>query len=327
VLYVTFTIKVTNWRTVLRREANELDSAANARAVDSLINYETVKYFNNEAYERGATTADAEVGGRADQEPGLPVLAQPRPGRHHRRRGDAMMWRAAAGVADGSMTGGRHRAGQRLPDPALHPAQLLGVLYREIRQSLTDIERMFGLLGKHREIADAPDAGRPRRPGPCERALRARRLRLRGQPPDPLRRRFRHSRRRTVAVVGHSGSGKSTLARLLFRFYDVQGGAVRSTAPTCAPARRTALRAAIGIVPQDTVLFNDTIYYNIQYGRPGASREEVIAAAQAPPSSTTSSPAARGLRDPRRRARPQALRRREAARGHRPRAAEEPARS
>ncbi|MDX9836815.1 MAG: ABC transporter ATP-binding protein/permease [Azoarcus sp.] len=280
-IYIVFTVKVTNWRTALRRQANELDSAANARAIDSLINYETVKYFNNEAYE-----AD-----RYDQELAKWTSAQIT--NQYSLSGlnigqaaiiavgvTAMMWQAAIRVASGAMTIGDIVLVNAFMIQLYIPLNFLGMMYRELRQALTDIERMFGLMHEHREIADAPDA-----------------LTL---PPGPASVRFEHvgfaydTKRpilhdldfevpagRTVAIVGHSGSGKSTLARLLYRFYDVQSGAIRINGHDLRQLTQDSLHAAIGIVPQDTVLFNDTLFYNIQYGRPSASREEVDAAARA----------------------------------------------
>jgi ATP-binding cassette subfamily B protein len=281
VCYIGFTIAVTNWRTHLRRAANELDSQANTRAIDSLLNYETVKYFNNEDYE--ARRYDQQLqkweAAQVKSQVSLSFL----------NMGQAgiiavgvtlMMWRATVGVVDGSMTVGDIVLVNALLIQLYIPLNFLGVLYREIRQSLTDIERMFALLHQHREIQDAPDAI-PLVAGPCE--VRFEHVQ------------FGYDKKRqilfdvdfaipaggTVAVVGHSGSGKSTLSRLLFRFYDVQGGAVKVAGIDIRRLTQASLRAAIGIVPQDTVLFNDTIYYNIQYGRPDASRDEVIAAARA----------------------------------------------
>ncbi len=280
-LYATFTVLVTNWRTQLRREVNEIDSAANSRAIDSLINYETVKYFNNEDYE--AQRYDQQMrkweAGQVKSQMSLSWL----------NLGQSaiiatavtlIMWRAAVGVVNGSMSVGDIVLVNGLLIQLYIPLNWLGVLYREIRQALADIERMFALKAEQREIADAPDAV-ALATGPC--ALRFEHVG------------FAYEAKRqilfdvdfvipsggTVAVVGHSGSGKSTLARLLFRFYDVHSGALKVNGADIRSLTQASLRAAIGIVPQDTVLFNDTIFYNIQYGRPGASREEVIAAAQA----------------------------------------------
>ena len=280
-LYIAFTIRVTNWRTTLRRQANELDSAANSRAIDSLINFETVKYFNNEEYETRRYDEQLQkwIKAQITNQYSLSAL----------NVGQAaiiavgvtaMMWQAALRVASGAMTIGDIVLVNAFLIQLYIPLNFLGVLYREIRQSLTDIERMFGLMHQHREVADAPDA-----------------LTL---PPGPATVRFEHvgfaydAKRpilfdvnfdipagRTVAVVGHSGSGKSTLARLLYRFYDVQQGAIRINGHDLRQLTQHSLRSAIGIVPQDTVLFNDTLYYNIQYGRPEARREEVETAARA----------------------------------------------
>ena len=280
-IYVTFTFKVTNWRTALRRQANELDSAANARAIDSLINYETVKYFNNEHFEAR----------RYDTELAKWTSAQIRNQKSlsYLNIGQAaiiavgvtaMMWRAALGVANGSMTLGDLVLVNAFLIQLYIPLNFLGVLYREIRQALTDIERMFGLMGTHREVADAPDARALAR-GPA--SVRFDQVRFAYEPSRQILHDvdFAIPAGKTVAVVGHSGSGKSTLARLLFRFYDVQGGAVRINGQDIRGLTQDSLRAAIGIVPQDTVLFNDTLFYNIQYGRPDASKEEVEAAASA----------------------------------------------
>ena len=281
VLYITFTVLVTNWRTQLRREVNEIDSAANSRAIDSLLNYETVKYFNNEEYEARRYDQQMEKWAAAQVRSQLSLSLL--------NLGQAgliavtvtlIMWRAAAGVANGSMTVGDIVLVNGLLIQLYIPLNWLGVLYREIRQALTDIERMFALKAEHREIADAPDAT-PLPPGPC--AVRFEHV---GFSYEAKRQilfdvDFSIPAGGTVAVVGHSGSGKSTLSRLLFRFYDVQSGAVKVNDTDIRRLTQASLRAAIGIVPQDTVLFNESIYYNIQYGRPEANREDVIAAAQA----------------------------------------------
>ncbi|MBE7420847.1 MAG: ABC transporter ATP-binding protein/permease [Zoogloeaceae bacterium] len=281
VIYIAFTVLVTNWRTQLRREVNEIDSAANSRAIDSLLNYETVKYFNNEDYE--ARRYDQQMqkweAAQVKSQMSLSLL----------NLGQAaiiavtvtlIMWRAAVGVTSGAMTVGDIVLVNGLLIQLYIPLNWLGVLYREIRQALTDIERMFALKAEHREIADTPDAA-PLAAGPC--AVRFEHV---GFSYETKRQilfdvDFAIPAGGTVAVVGHSGSGKSTLSRLLFRFYDAQSGAVKVNGTDIRRLTQASLRAAIGIVPQDTVLFNESIYYNIQYGRPDAGRADVIAAAQA----------------------------------------------
>jgi len=279
-LYVIFTIVISNWRTVLRREVNELDSAANIRAIDSLLNYETVKYFNNERWEhdrydeRMRKWETAQIRSQISLSwlnlgQSLIIAAGV----------SLMMWRAAVGVSDGRMTVGDIVLVNAFLIQLYMPLNHLGVLYREIRQSLTDIERMFGLLSRNREIRDA-DGARPVAAGAC--AVSFDHVDFAYEPTRQILFdvSFTIPAGRTVAVVGHSGSGKSTLARLLFRFYDATAGAVRINDTDLRELQQASVRAAIGIVPQDTVLFNDTIYYNIQYGRPSASREEVLAAAR-----------------------------------------------
>ena len=280
-IYIVFTVKVTNWRTALRREANELDSAANARAIDSLINYETVKYFNNEEFEarrydeqlqkwtKAQVTNQYSLSALNVGQAAIIAVAV-----------TAMMWQAADRVASGEMTIGDIVLVNAFMIQLYIPLNFLGVLYREIRQSLTDIERMFGLMHTHREIADAPDA-RTLPTGPASVRFENVSFAYDAKRPILFDVDFDIPAGSTVAVVGHSGSGKSTLARLLYRFYDVQGGALRINGHDLRSLTQDSLRAAIGIVPQDTVLFNDTLYYNIHDGRPGASREEVEAAARA----------------------------------------------
>ncbi|GAB4479466.1 MAG: ABC transporter ATP-binding protein/permease [Burkholderiaceae bacterium] len=281
VVYVAFTFTVTNWRTRFRREMNELDAKASSRAVDSLLNFETVKYFNNEEYEArryDATLAQQERAAILSQQ-SLNVL----------NAGQAaiiavgltlMLWRAAVGVAEARMTIGDLVLVNAFMLQMYQPLNFLGVIYREIRQALADMERMFRLMRVEREIADRPDAS----------PLVVRGGEVRFEHVD-----FAYDPRRpvlfdvdftipggtTTAVVGATGSGKSTLARLLFRFYDVDRGRITIDGQDIRDVTQRSLRAAIGIVPQDTVLFNDTIEYNIAYGRPGASHEEVVAAARA----------------------------------------------
>ena len=281
VTFIVFTVRVSNWRIDIRRALNESDSAANTRAVDSLLNYETVKYFNNESYEAkrydeqmlkwedAATRSQTTLSALNLGQQMIIALGV-----------TAMMWRAASGVVDGRMTIGDLVLVNAFLIQLYMPLNFLGVVYREIRQALTDIERMFNLLKENREIADAPDA----------RDLPSGALQVNFDEVDfayePDRAilhnlNFSIPAGKTVAVVGHSGAGKSTLARLLYRFYDVTGGAIRINGHDLRSLKQGSLRAAIGIVPQDTVLFNDSIFYNINYGRPDASREEVFAAARA----------------------------------------------
>jgi ATP-binding cassette subfamily B protein len=281
VVYIVFTVNVTNWRTVVRRRWNELETKAQSRAVDSLLNFETVKYFGNEDYEarRYDETLAASQRTAVMSQQSLNVL----------NAGQQLiiaialtliLWRAALGVAEGRMTIGDLVLVNAFMIQLYIPLNFLGVIYREIKQSLTDMDRMFLLLDQNREVADAPDA----------RPLDVRGAEVRFAHVD-----FAYDPRRqvlhdvdftiaagtTTAVVGATGSGKSTLARLLFRFYDVGAGAVLIDGRDVRTVTQESLRAAIGIVPQDTVLFNDTIEYNIAYGRPGAPREQVIAAARA----------------------------------------------
>ncbi|CAD6522262.1 ATM1-type heavy metal exporter [Paraburkholderia hiiakae] len=288
VAYIVFTVKVTEWRTHYRRTMNELDSRANARAIDSLINYETVKYFGNEEWEtkrydenlhryRQAaiksqhSLSALNFGQQAIIGTGLVFI----------------LWRATQGVMAGRLTLGDLVLINTFMLQLYIPLNFLGVVYRELKQSLTDMDRMFTLLTVEREVADVPGA----------QALAVRGGEVRFSHVnfayEPSRQilhdlSFTIAAGTTTAVVGHSGSGKSTLARLLFRFYDLDradpgesGGAITIDGQDIRDVTQDSLRASIGIVPQDTVLFNDSIYYNIAYGRPTASREEVIAAARA----------------------------------------------
>jgi len=280
--YVIFTVKVSDWRISIRRAVNENDSAANSRAIDSLINYETVKYFNNEHWE--AQRYDAQlVQLEAASVRSQTTLAYLNLG----QQGiialgvTAMMWHAAAGVVEGSMTIGDLVLVNAFLIQLYIPMNFLGIVYREIRQALADIERMFALLGSEREIVDRAGAQTLSVHAPLtvefcavDFAYDSNRTILHGI-------NFQIPAGKKVAVVGASGSGKSTLARLLYRFYDVQGGSVRINGEDIRDLTQDSLRAAIAIVPQDTVLFNDSILYNIRYGRPEASDTEVYQAAQA----------------------------------------------
>ncbi len=279
--YIGFTVTVTEWRTKFRRLMNEEDSRANTRAIDSLLNYETVKYFGNEAHEARRYDENLQRYERAAVK-STTSLSMLNAGQSFiiAAGATAVMWKAAAGVVAGAMTLGDLVLVNAFMIQLYIPLNFLGVLYREIKQSLADMERMFRLLEEHREVEDRPGAV----------ALAAANPTIRFENVDfgyDPRRQVLHGvsfavpAGKTVAVVGHSGSGKSTLARLLYRFYDVTGGRITIDGVDIRDVTQASLRAAIGIVPQDTVLFNDTIFYNIEYGRPGAGREAVEAAARA----------------------------------------------
>ncbi|MDE2228059.1 MAG: ABC transporter ATP-binding protein/permease [Alphaproteobacteria bacterium] len=278
--YVAFTFAITDWRIKYRREMNERDSEANTKAIDSLLNFETVKYFANEehearrfdtalaAYERAAvksqvTLSALNVGQGLIIAVGLVTV----------------MWLAARGVAAGRMTIGSFVLVNSYLVQLYMPLNVLGMVYRNIKQSLTDLESMVRLLGVAPEVTDKPAARDlavargeivfdhvsfaydPRRPILDDVSFRV--------PPG-----------HTLAIVGSSGAGKSTVARLLFRFYDVDRGAIRVDGQDVRDVTQASLRRAIGVVPQDTVLFNDSIAYNIGYGRPGATQTEIDVAAR-----------------------------------------------
>ncbi len=279
--YTIWTFSVTEWRTRFYRAAVEADTRANERAVDSLLNYETVKYFNNEAHE--ATRYDENLrhleNATVKAQTSLAVL----------NLGQtifialgvtAMMWRAAAGVTAGTLTIGDLVLVNAYLLQLSAPLFLLGMVYREVKQALTNMERLFGLLDVQQDVQDRGasvelDVTRPTvRFEAVHFGYDERRKILHGVD-------FEIPAGGTVAVVGHSGSGKSTLTRLLYRFYDVDDGCVTIDGHDIRDYTQASLRAAIAIVPQDTVLFNDTIYYNIRYGRTSADREEVERAARA----------------------------------------------
>jgi ATP-binding cassette, subfamily B, heavy metal transporter len=280
-LYGTFTIAVTEWRTKYRKAVNELDSKANTKAIDALINFETVKYFNNEQFESARYETGLEAF-RAAQMKSQATLSMLNTGQQLIIAGSlvALLWRATGGVISHTMTLGDFVMVNALLIQLYVPLNFLGVLYREVKQGLTDLERMFALLEKDREIADAPDATVLQVSGG---AVRFEHVSFAYDPARPILHdvSFEIPAGKTVAVVGPSGAGKSTLARLLYRFYDVSGGAITIDGQDLRKVTQHSLRKAIGIVPQDTVLFNDTVAYNIAYGRPGASQAEVEGAARA----------------------------------------------
>ncbi|WP_374434793.1 ABC transporter ATP-binding protein/permease [Inhella sp.] len=281
VLYIGFTITVTEWRTQFRRQLNELDSAAHTQAIDSLLNYETVKYFGQEDFEARRYDRALETLRRA-QLKSQTTLSLLNTGQQF-IIGVAlvlMLWRATEGVVAGRLSLGDLVMINAFMIQLYIPLNFLGVLYREIKQSLTDLDKMFGLLEKPREVADAPEARDLRVQGG---AVRFEDVHFAYDPARPVLKgvSFEIPAGKKLAVVGPSGSGKSTLARLLFRFYDVQGGRVLIDGQDIRAVSQHSLRAALGIVPQDSVLFNDTLAYNIGYAKEGASEAEIEAAAQA----------------------------------------------
>ena len=284
VTYIVFTISVTEWRTNFRRTMNDLDSKASTKAIDSLLNYETVKYFGNEEYEAGRYDVGLQSYELAavKSQTTLSLL----------NAGQSLiiatavtliLWRATQGVINQTMSLGDLVLVNAFMIQLYIPLNFLGVLYREIKQSLADMEKLFSLLDQNREIADS---------------LHAQALQIAHKQGGEIcfsHVNFSYEEKRqilfdvdfkitagtTTAVVGHSGSGKSTLSRLLFRFYDIQSGSILIDGQNLIDITQNSLRKAIGIVPQDTVLFNDTIEYNIAYGKTGSSKEEIVAVAKA----------------------------------------------
>jgi ABC-type transport system involved in Fe-S cluster assembly fused permease/ATPase subunit len=252
-----------------------------SRAIDSLLNYETVKYFNNEEFEAGRYDASLDRYRRAAIK-SQNTLSLLNTGQQLLIAVSLvlMLWRATSGVVEGRMTLGDLVMVNAFMIQLYIPLNFLGVIYREIKQSLTDLDKMFVLMEKEREVRDAPGAkplaGR-------DASVRFEDVSFAYEPARPILQHvsFEIPAGKTVAVVGPSGSGKSTLARLLYRFYDVQQGRILIGGEDIREVTQASVRQAIGIVPQDTVLFNDTIEYNIAYGRPGASRAEVEQAARA----------------------------------------------
>ena len=279
-LYVGTTIAITEWRTQHRRQMNDMDSKANTKAIDSLLNYETVKYFGNEEFEAGrydknlqryetaATKSETSLGILNSAQSVVIAMAV-----------TLLMWRASEGIVERKLTIGDLVMVNALLIQLYIPLNFLGVMYREIRQALTDMEKMFRLLGENREIQDKPNA--------LPLAVRGASIKFENVnfSYDPKRQilhdvSFDVPAGKTVAVVGSSGAGKSTISRLMFRFYDVNGGRITIDGQDIRDVRQTSVRASLGIVPQDTVLFNDTIHYNIAYGKPGSSDADIEDAAR-----------------------------------------------
>ena len=279
-LYIAFTVAITEWRTHFRRTMNELDSKANTRAIDSLLNYETVKYFGNEdwearrydesmqRWEQAAVKSQTSLSALNIGQSAIIAIAV-----------SLIMWRATVGVVDGTMTIGDLVLVNAFMIQLYIPLNFLGVIYREIKQALADMERLFGLIEVNAEVKD--------REGARPLALDGGEVRFEHVDfsYEPNRQilfdvSFAIPAGRTIAVVGPSGSGKSTLARLLYRFYDVTAGRIAIDGQDVRHVTQASVRAAIGIVPQDTVLFNDTIEYNIAYGKPGATHDEIVTAAK-----------------------------------------------
>ena len=286
VFYIIFTVAVTEWRTQFRKKMNELDSTAHSRAIDSLLNYETVKYFNNEEFEAQRYDENLKRYRRAAVK-SQTTLSLLNTGQQLIIATGlvAMLWRATQGVVDGRMTLGDLVMVNAFMIQLYIPLGFLGVLYREIKQSLTDLAKMFNLMEKEREVADQP--GAPALNISASPEVRFENVSFAYESARAILRNvsFEIPPGKTVAVVGSSGAGKSTLARLLFRFYDVsnpqEGGRITIAGQDIRQVTQASVRQAIGIVPQDTVLFNDTVEYNIAYGKPGASRSEVEEAARA----------------------------------------------
>ncbi|MBT6206086.1 MAG: ABC transporter ATP-binding protein/permease, partial [Rhodospirillaceae bacterium] len=280
VVYIVYTMVVTQWRIQFRRNMNDADTSANTRAIDSLLNYETVKYFGNEdhearrydeglaRYEEAAVKSSVSLaalnfGQAAIISVGLTLV----------------MLLSASGIVDGSMTVGDFVLANTYLMQLYQPLNLFGFVYREIRQALIDIEQMFQLLAVDAEIIDTPGAPAIAVDGA---SIRFENVNFAYDERRPILRDvdFMVPAGKEVAVVGPSGAGKSTISRLLYRFYDVGEGAILIDDQDLRNVTQHSLRASIGIVPQDTVLFNDTVFYNIAYGRPGATREEVEEAAR-----------------------------------------------
>lgn len=279
IAYIALTLIVTEWRMIFRRTMNTMDSKANTQAIDSLLNYETVKYFGNEnweaqrydihlqSWEKAAIRNQVSLATLNAGQSGIIAIGM-----------TLLMFFAADKVIEGSMTLGDLVLINAIMLQLYMPLHFLGFVYREIKHALADMEQMFLLLNENREIQDKPDA----------QVLEIKNASVRF---DHVNFSYEPNRQilfdisfdipagQNIAVVGHSGSGKSTLARLLFRFYDVQSGSITIDQQDIRDVTQQSLRAALGIVPQDTVLFNDTIYHNIAYGQPDATEQAVYSSA------------------------------------------------
>lgn len=277
--YLYFTIKASNWRIAIRRDMNNSDTDANGKAIDSLLNFETVKYFANEKME--AERYDASMAGY--ERSAIRIWTS----LGFLNFGQAVIFyggfliisiMAVNGVMNGSLTLGDFVLLNTFLMQIYRPLNFIGFVYRELRQGLTDIEEMFKLLDQKPEVEDKPEARPLAISGPV---IRFEDVTFHYDPDRPILKgvSFEVPAGKTVAIVGPTGAGKSTISRLLYRFYDVTGGAITIDGQDLRDVTQESLRSAIGMVPQDTVLFNDTIGYNIQYGRPGASMEDVRSAA------------------------------------------------
>ncbi|MDN5836796.1 MAG: ABC transporter ATP-binding protein/permease, partial [Nitrosospira sp.] len=279
VAYIALTLIVTEWRMIFRRTMNDMDSKANTQAIDSLLNYETVKYFGNESWEArryddhmrkwetAAVRNQTSLAALNSAQSAIIAIGA-----------TLLLWLAADGVIKGSMTLGDLVLINAFMLQLYMPLHFLGFVYREIKHSLADMEKMFGLLAENEEVRDKPGAIDL---VPGNASVRFDVVNFSYEPNRQILFdvSFDIPAGRNVAVVGHSGSGKSTLSRLLFRFYDITNGRILINDQDIGEVTQKSLRAALGIVPQDAVLFNDSIYYNIAYGRPDASRAEILEAA------------------------------------------------